>query len=349
MTVASVVELTKPQRRKLSDYVATAIQGLLSVAGITCRTLARVLARAASSVWWWWNRGKRLIAGEELAFPGPKPKLPDALKRNDILIVIHAAKGKISTKELRKAYPEVTREAIRSLQNRYRRVMRRRSRRNGARLHWAVDGAVWAMDHTDFKGGVEGAGRSVLVVRELSSGQTLFAEPCGHDAVSVCAVLERLFAERGVPIAIKCDNGSGFIAAHTRMLLSMHGVLVLFSPPGTPSYNGSCEAGVGSIKHRAQDFAAARGDRAVNRNDLYMAQQQANARHAVSGEACRPMLGELRTEVWRRYRQWERRLREEQGLALGRVLDHAEQASLDRFAVGKALTETKILMIRRRD
>jgi hypothetical protein len=49
-------------------------------------------------------------------------------------------------------------------------------------------------------------------------------------------------------------------------------------------------------------------------------------------------LAPLRAEVWRRYRSWERRLREERGIAHGEVLGHAEQASLDRFAVGKALT-----------
>lgn len=316
---------------------------------VSGRALALALDCAESTVWYFKTRGADLAGGKEICKPGPKPQDPDALQRNDILTVIHAARGRISTRELRMAYPGVTRAAIRELQKRYRKVTRKRGRRNGARLRWRVGGAVWAMDHTDFKGGIEDAGRSVLVVRDLATGETLFAEPCGHDAASVCAVLERLFVERGVPIVIKCDNGSGFIAAHTRMLLAMHGVLVLFSPPGTPSYNGSCEAGVGSIKHRAQDFAAARSDRRVTRNDLFMAQEQANDCLALASAPCRPMLEELRAEVWRRYRAWESRAREEQGLAPEAALDHAEQASLDRFAVGKALTETKILKIRRRD
>lgn len=343
------VGLTTSQQRKLRDYTSVAIHGFLAATAMSGRELARRFGCAESTIWYFWKRGRDLAAGKEIAKPGPKPKLPGALERNDILTVIHAARGRISTAKLREAYPEVTRAAVRSLQNRYRRIMRKRWRRSLARLHWAVEGAVWAMDHTDFKGGVEDAGRSALVVRELATGETLFAEPCGHDAASVGAVLERLFVEYGAPIAMKCDNGSGFIAAHTRLLLSMHRVLVLFSPPGTPSYNGSCEAGVGSIKHRAQDFAAGRGDLAVNRDDLFMAQEQANASLAVRAAPCRPMLEALRAEVWRRYRRWESRLREGQGLAPGSELDHAEQASLDRFAVGKALTETKILTIRRRD
>jgi len=61
------------------------------------------------------------------------------------------------------------------------------------------------------------------------------------------------------------------------------------------------------------------------------------------------MVAALRAGVWALYRTWEARAREGRGLAPDAVLDHAEQASLDRFAVDKALTETKILMIRRRD
>jgi len=321
---------------------------VLAATTLSGRALAGALHLPVSTVWSWWERGRKLVAGQDLAPPGPVSKLPDALLRNDILTVIHAARGRISTRELRAAYPGVTRAAIRALQRRYKKVVRKRSRRAAARLLWAVDGAVWAMDHTDFQRGVEDAGRSVLVVRELATGTTLFAEPCGQDAASVCAVLWRLFAEHGAPIAIKCDNGSSFLAAPTKMLLATHGVLVLYSPPGTPSYNGSCEAGVGSIKQRALDFAAARGG-PVNRNDLGMAQEQANASLPAVAAPCPPILEALRTAVWRRYRAWESRLRQDQGLAPEDELGHAEQASLDRFAVGKALTETKILMIRRRD
>ena len=46
---------------------------------------------------------------------------------------------------------------------------------------------------------------------------------------------------------------------------------------------------------------------------------------------------------------WSHKLRDERGLAPEDELDHAEQALLDRFAIGKALTETQILTIRRRD
>ncbi len=43
------------------------------------------------------------------------------------------------------------------------------------------------------------------------------------------------------------------------MLLDRWGVLRLFSPPRTPRYNGSCEAGIGSMKVRTHHQAALRG------------------------------------------------------------------------------------------
>jgi hypothetical protein len=40
----------------------------------------------------------------------------------------------------------------------------------------------------------------------------------------------------------------------------MWGTLQLLSPPGTPEYNGTCEAGIGSLKTRTH-HEAARNDR----------------------------------------------------------------------------------------
>ena len=270
------------------------------------RALAGALGIAESTLRGWLRRAADCAAGTEPARPGRRPYVPDALERNDILTAIHAANGKIPIGALQEAYPGVPRAALKDLRRRYRKVTNKRRRRGFARLRWELAGAVWAMDHTDFAQGVEDAGRSVLVVRDLASGETLWARPCGLDAASVCAVLSRLFAEHGAPIAIKCDNGSAFTAEPTRMLLAMHGVLVLFSPPGTPSYNGSCEAGVGSIKHRAEDLAAARGDPAVNRNDLHLAQQQANACLAPRPAPCRPGTWPGRPRFWCRGRRGRR-------------------------------------------
>lgn len=329
--------------------MAYAVERVLTAGRVSCRALARSLERSASTLRAWWECGRDLVAGKARRDPGRPRKTADRLTRRDIITAIHASRGKITIAGLRAAYPEVGRSELSKIRTHYRRIMRKRRRRGLSTLQWEVPGAVWAMDHTVFPGGVEGCSRDVLVVRELATGETLYADVCRQDAASVCAVLERLFAEHGAPVAMKSDNGSCFISEPTRLLLAAHGVLVAYSPPGTPSYNGSCEAGVASIKHRALDFAAGRRGRgAVTRDDLALAREQANSEVTVVA-TCPEVLAQLRAAAWTRYRVWERRLREEQGIAPEAPLRHAEQASLDRFAIRRALTETHILTIRRRD
>jgi hypothetical protein len=58
---------------------------------------------------------------------------------------------------------------------------------------------------------------------------------------------------------LKSDNGSAFIAAEFGEMLSAWGVWQLFSPPRMPRYNGSCEAGIGSMKSRTHHQAARQG------------------------------------------------------------------------------------------
>ena len=63
----------------------------------------------------------------------------------------------------------------------------------------------------------------------------------------------------GTPWVLKSDNGSAFGAPAVATLLHNFGVLSLFSPPRTPSYNGAIEAGIGSLKARTAAHAARHG------------------------------------------------------------------------------------------
>jgi len=67
-------------------------------------------------------------------------------------------------------------------------------------------------------------------------------------ALTTAAVLERLLREYGPPLVLKSDNGSPFISDELAALLARHRVVWLPSPPKTPRYNGSCEAGNGTMK-----------------------------------------------------------------------------------------------------
>jgi len=74
----------------------------------------------------------------------------------------------------------------------------------------------------------------------------------------VCALVY-LFAACGPPLVLNTGNGSHFTDERVGNLLSTAGVTALLSPPKTPLYNGSEEAGIGSLKTRALHIAAAQG------------------------------------------------------------------------------------------
>ncbi len=118
------------------------------------------------------------------------------------------------------------------------------------------------MDYTQPPFPVDGIYSSILVVRDLSSGMQLLALPVQSEcAEQTIAALKSLFIEHGVPLVIKSDNGSAFTAADVEEFSLLYRVYHLLSPPRLPSYNGACEAGIGSLKTRAH-HESARNDRA---------------------------------------------------------------------------------------
>jgi transposase InsO family protein len=176
--------------------------------------------------------------------------------RNTVLAVLVMLGAGISIEVLGELFPGVARRELQDIVARYRRVLRKR----GVLLHqltWLNRGAVWATDCTEAPQPVDGTYRYVLSVRDLAAGKQLLALPVPDTSAQVvCDALRALFAEHGAPLVLKSDNGSGFIAADTRALLAKHGVQHLLSPPGTPSYNGACEAGIGGVRTRAHHEAA---------------------------------------------------------------------------------------------
>jgi len=137
----------------------------------------------------------------------------------------------------------------------------------------------------------------VLAVRDLASGQQLLWLPLGEaTAENTIDQLAWLFARYGAPLVMKSDNGSSFSAEAMGEFLRGHGVWPLFSPPRTPSYNGSCEAAIGSMKNRTA-YQAERDGRPGewHSSDLEIARQQAN-------ETARPRgpKGPTPAEAWQR-------------------------------------------------
>jgi transposase InsO family protein len=161
---------------------------------------------------------------------------------------------------LRACFPAISRAELTDLLARYRRVWRARNRVPLRVLTWPVVGRVWAVDFTGPRPAVEGRCPYLLAVRDLASGRQLLWQPVAAATAEVArGALAALFAEHGPPLVLKCDNGSPFTSTSVEESLAAHGVLALYSPPHWPRYNGSVEAGIGSLKDRTDGWSARAG------------------------------------------------------------------------------------------
>jgi transposase InsO family protein len=161
------------------------------------------------------------------------------------------------------------------------------------------------------------------------------------------------FVRHGASLVLKADNGSAFIAEATKDFLSPVGVNLLFSPPHTPRYNGSIEAGIGSLKTRTEGHATRGGHPGYwTCDDVAAAEPEANATARPQGET-----GPMPNELWDR-RRWN--TAQERGLFQSAVqrqrdqlgpkvdLSSKEERRMQREAIRRALVEHGILLFSRR-
>ncbi|MCI0409620.1 MAG: transposase family protein [Acidobacteria bacterium] len=264
-----------------------------------------------------------------------------------------------SVSALRELFPDVPRSALEETLRRARRLMFRRLAWCLHSLRWTRPGTIWAADFTTPPARVDGIYNRVLLVRDLASGMQLLCLPChGEGAEVLLLALGWLFALYGAPLVLKMDNGSAFISHETRRFLQQAGVLALYSPPETPSYNGSIEAGIGSLEVRVF-YESARHDRPGQWtcDDLGAARRQANETARPWGpqrptpdqawQSREPIdEGELHTfqSAYDRHRQAECVQRGMAWESCGPRL----QASVNRVAISRALIERGFLLVRRR-
>ena len=198
------------------------------------------------------------------------------------------------------------------------------------------------------------------IIRAKTTALKLMALPMEEaTARETVDALRSLLREHGVPLVIKSDNGSALAAEEVEELLEARGVRHLLSPPGLPSYNGACEAGIGSLKTRAH-HESARNDRAGEWtcDDVEGARLMAN-------ETARPggFHAPTPSQKWRvrllvspgereRFLETVERRREEARKELGYLpgveLDSPARAAVDRRATARALVSHGILTVRRR-
>jgi transposase InsO family protein len=253
--------------------------------------------------------------------------------------------------------PGLARREVADLLRRYRRVWKRKRRLLTRALHWTRPGAVWAIDFAVPAAAVEGRYSRLLAVRDLASGYQLAWLPVADESGrTVSDTLQALFRAHGAPVVLKSDNGSAFVAGEIEPLLASWGVCALFSPPRTPRYNGSCEAGIGSMKVRTHHQAAAAGRPGEwTCDDAEAARLQAN-------QTARPwgVRGPTPEEIWgvrqpvqdqervgfgAAARQREQAALAEQGYPPGAILGRLAEAAVRRVAIERALIDQGLLAI----
>ena len=274
--------------------------------------------------------------------------------RTEVLDVLNELGPATSVATLRVCFPLMPRAELEDLVMRYRRVWRKRHQYMLHSLHWQRLGAVWAMDFSEAPRPIDGIYPYLLAVRDLASHQQLLWLPV-HDMTADTAIeaLRSLLVMHGAPLVLKADNGSAFIAEATRDFLLPFGLNLLFSPPHTPEYNGSIEAGIGSLKTRTERFATRAGHPAYwTSDDVAAARSEANATARPQGET-----GPTPDGLWQTRRQitTEERalfqaavLRQREQLGTKEDLSSKEERRMQREAIRCALVEHSILLFSRR-
>ncbi len=284
----------------------------------------------------------------------------DVFERNQVIGFLDDLGPATGLPSLRFCFPEMRRAELEDLLRRYQRVWRQRHKEAIRVLTWLVPGRVWAMDFAEAPQAIDGQFPYLLAVRDLASWQQLLWQPVlAADAESTCLALAALFERHGAPLVLKSDNGSAFTAELTATLLEAHQVVALFSPPYYPRYNGSIEAGIGSLKSRTE-YQAARQGRAGqwSWDDVAAAQAEANASARPKGEGGpspeqawagrRPPTTEQRqrfAEALLRHREEERR---SPGQPPAGALGQQEESAMERRAIQRALVQHGYLLFKRR-
>lgn len=256
--------------------------------------------------------------------------------------------------------PGVARGELEDLQRRYRDVHLKKGASVVHALRWTLPGTVWAADYTQPPAPVDGVYEDILAVRDLASGRQLMSLPAKRaDGETTARALQALFIEFGPPLVLKNDNGSPLACDAVEKVLRDAKVLQLLSPPGTPRYNGSCEAGIGSLKTRAH-HESARNDRPGlwTCDDVEAARQQANQtarpwgwNHPTPDGAWtgrRPITEAQREELAAAVARYEDETRIERGYLPGVDPGPYAQASIRRVALSRALVACGYVVMRRR-
>jgi transposase InsO family protein len=291
---------------------------------------------------------------------GRPPTRSSREQRNLAIAVMHLFGPATGVPVLQGIFPKMPRREVEDIVRRYKRLHRRERILKLHILRWLRPGTVWAMDLAEPPSPVDGEHPFLLAVRDLASGvQLAWVAMPNKEAETIVAWLEALVREFGRPMVLKSDNEAVLRSKEIQKSLQRWGVTPLLSPKGVPAYNGSCEAGIGSMKSRTH-IEAARHDRAGlwSADDLEAARLQANETARPQGPrgptpeqswgARTPIRDEDRDHFGRELERCRHEIREQAGVPIGEDIDAETAARWERNALTRALVACGLLEIRRR-
>jgi transposase InsO family protein len=350
--------LREHRRQNIVRRHAIAVAADIAVVGYTKTEIADLLHITARTLRQW--RHAAPFAGDTIRLLGRPARRSATAARNAVIDYLDLYGPGVGLPPLRAAFPAMARAELDDLLGRYRRVWRRRHQQPLHVLEWTAPGTVWAVDFAEAPAVIDGVGSYLLAVRDLASGRQLLWQPVRAPTADAAAeALAGLLAVAGPPLVVKSDNGSAFGAPAVAALLHHFGVLGLFSPPHTPSYNGAIEAGIGSLQDRTAAHAARRGRPGCwTWDDVAAARLEANATARPRGPS-----GPTPDEAWAGRAAISIRDREsfgdlaetqrciarcELGLLPTGPLPVMTERAVDRIAIRRALVERGLLLFLRR-
>lgn len=337
---------------------AVAVATEIAAVGYTQRETADLLHVTARTLRHW--RHHLPIGASTVRLAGRPARRSSLAERSAVLDYLDQYGPGLGLAPLRHAFPQFTRAELEDLLLRYRRVWRARHRQPLHVLEWTTPGAVWAIDYAEAPNPIDGIGAHRLAVRDLASGRQLLWQPLPEaTAWSTATALAPLFTLHGPPLVLKQDNGSPFAAGLVQTLLQDCGITPLFSPPYTPRYNGSIEAGIGALKVRSEAHAARHGRAgAWTLDDVVAARLEANVYAQPRGPhgpspnqswALRSSIAPQQRLSFRHAVEDHRcTVRDELGLPPNGPWSDAAARNVDRAAIRHALVEHGYLNIARR-
>jgi transposase InsO family protein len=327
-----------------------------------CSQLFHLAARTLRA----WDYACRTEAIRLLPVGRPATRSPLPV-RQAILDYLKLTGPGVGVPTLQQQFRGVARGELADLLMRYRAVCRTRFLAYRRVLHWQTPGRVWAADFTEpscsGRAGslppIAGSHPYILAVRDLASGMTLDWEALPALTAEVTqSALARLFTLHGAPLVLKVDNGSAFRAQPFQEFLQASGVLLLYSPPSCPGYNGSIEAAIGSLKRRTEEHARVQG-----RSGRWEMADLRAAWAAANGSHPRRLNGRTPTSVWQSrtalallervvfeltVERERMQVRDELRIPQEEILDHWRVSAVDRRAIERALVEHGHLLFTRR-